>query len=54
MRNTTIYTLDFIAVVHYNIDELDGFFNAPEDIQALVMRDYTENPTKWRKEAGLE
>lgn len=51
MRNSTIYTLDYIAVIKYNVDELDGFFNAPESIQDLVMQDYTENPTKWRKEA---
>jgi hypothetical protein len=50
-KNSTIATLDYIAVIKYGVPEIDGFFGATETVQELILKDYSRDKPAWRQKA---
>jgi len=51
LKNSTIATLDYIAVTKYNVPEYKGFFGSDETVQNLVLQDYESDKWNWRQKA---
>ena len=49
-KNTTLATLDYIAVIKYGMSEEKGFFGSTETVQELILKDYSEDKYAWRNE----
>jgi hypothetical protein len=49
-KNTTLATLDYIAVIKYGMSEEKGFFGSTETVQELILKDYNEDKYAWRNE----
>ena len=49
-KNTTLATLDYIAVIKYGMSEEKGFFGYTETVQELILKDYSEDKYAWRNE----
>ena len=48
-KNSTIATLDYIAVNKYNVPETEGFFGSNETVQEVILKDYNEDKWEWRQ-----
>ena len=50
-KNSTIATLDYIAVTQFDVPEHDGFFYAEDHIQDLVLKEFKKRRHYWRVKA---